>query len=597
MDSGKQEKTIRQPIVVVLGHVDHGKTTLLDKIRGTAVTLKEPGEMTQHIGASFFPLDALEKSCVSLLAKAGWKIRVPGLLVIDTPGHSAFMNLRMRGGSVADIAVLVIDVIKGVEEQTVESIELLKSRRVPFLVAVNKIDLIPGWKPNYDKPFNETFTMQDPYVRKDLDARLYILIGELSKLGFQADRYDRIRDFTRTVALVPVSAKTGEGIPDLLLVLIGLTQQYLRARLETTGGAARGTVLEVKEEVGLGATVNVIIYDGILKVDDMIVLAGKEKPIVTKVRSLLLPRPLDEIRAPTGGFIKVDKVAAAIGVKIAAPNLEDAIPGSPLYVVPEGASVEEYVNKLSEEVGRLRIKTDKIGVVVKADTLGALEALITELNKRDIPVRLADIGDISKRDFTEAKVTAREKPEYGVILGFNIRILPDAAEESAGVPVFIGNIIYRVVEDYIAWFKAKQEEKTKMIIDTLTFPGKLKILPGYVFRRSKPAVVGVEVLAGRIKPREELIRENGENVGVILQVQDKGKSIAEAVKGMQVAISIDKAVIGRNVDEGDILYVDVLEQHYKMFKQTYTDILSVEEHTVLEEIAEIKRRRKALWGF
>lgn len=597
MAVGRQEKAIRQPIVVVLGHVDHGKTTLLDKIRGTAVALKEPGEMTQHIGASFFPLDALEKLCAPLLAKTGWKIKVPGLLVIDTPGHSAFMNLRLRGGSVADIAILVIDVIKGIEEQTIESIELLRSRKVPFLVAVNKIDLIPGWKPYYDKPFNETFKLQDPYVRKDLDSRLYSIIGEFSKLGFQADRYDRIRDFTRTVALVPVSAKTGEGIPDLLLVLIGLTQQYLRTRLETTGGAAKGTVLEVKEEVGLGATVNVIIYDGILRVDDTIVLAGKEKPIVTKVRSLLLPKPLDEIRAPTGGFIKVDKVAAAIGVKIAAPNLEDAIPGSPLYVVPEGASVEDYVEKLTEEIGKLRIKTDKIGVVVKADTLGALEALIIELNKRGIPVRLADIGDVSKRDFVEAKVTAREKPEYGVILGFNVKILPEAAEESAGVPVFIGNIIYRVIEEYIAWFKAKQDEKTKMVISTLVFPGKLRILPGFIFRRSKPAIVGVEILAGRIKSKEGLIREDGESIGTILQIQDKGKTIPEATKGMQVAISIDDAVIGRNVDEGAILYVDVPEQHYKMFKQTYTDILSTDEHTVLDEIAEIKRRKKALWGF
>jgi translation initiation factor 5B len=597
MDIGKQEKMIRQPIVVVLGHVDHGKTTLLDKIRGTAVALKEPGEMTQHIGASFFPLDALEKSCASLLAKTGWKIKIPGLLVIDTPGHSAFMNLRMRGGSVADIAILVIDVIKGVEEQTVESIKLLRSRRVPFLVAANKIDLIPGWKPNYDKPFSETFKLQDPYVRKDLDARLYIIIGELSKLGFQADRYDRIKDFTRTVAIVPVSAKTGEGIPDLLLVLIGLTQQYLKTRLETTSGAARGTVLEVKEEVGLGATINVIIYDGILKVDDTIVLAGKEKPIVTKVRSLLLPKPLDEIRAPTGGFMKVDKVVAAMGVKVVAPNLEDAIPGSPLYAVPEGESVEEYVNKLSEDVGKLRIKTDKIGVVVKADTLGSLEALITELGKREVPVRLADIGDISKRDFIEAKVTAKEKPEYGVILGFNVRILPEAGEESSGVPVFIGNIIYRVVEDYVAWLKSKQEEKIKMIVSTLVFPGKLRILPGYIFRRSKPAIVGVEVLAGRIKPKEELMRDDGENIGSILQIQDKGKPIPEATKGMQVAISIDKAIIGRNVDEGSILYVDIPEQHYKMFKQTYANILSAEEHALLEEIAEIKRRRKALWGF
>jgi len=589
--------SIRQPIVVVLGHIDHGKTTLLDRIRGTSVALKEPGEITQHIGASFFPLDALEKVCKPLLAKTGWKIRVPGLLIIDTPGHSAFMNLRMRGGSIADIAILVIDVIKGVEEQTVESIELLRSRRVPFLVAVNKIDLIPGWRPNPGKPFHETLKLQDPYVRRDLDNRLYILMGELSKLGFQSDRYDRVKDFTKTVALVPVSAKTGEGVPDLLLVLIGLTQQYLRKRLQTVGGPARGAVLEVKEEVGLGTTVNAIIYDGVLSVGDTIVLAGREKPIVTKIRSLLLPKPLDEIRAPTGGFIQVEKVTAAVGVKVVAPGLENALPGSPIYAVPKDASLDEYVRRVSEEIGKLRIRTDKVGVVVKADTLGSLEALTTELKRRGIPVRLADIGDISKRDFVEAKVVARENPDYGVVLGFNVRVLPDAVEESAGVPVFRGVIIYKVIEEYLDWLKAKQEERVRAVLKTLVFPGKIRILPGYVFRRSKPAIVGIEVLAGRIKPRVDLMDENGETVGTILQIQDRGKPIQEASRGMEVAISIDKAVVGRHIDEGDTLYVNVPEQHYKLIKEKYTDFLSEDELEVLEEIAAIQRRRRPVWGF
>lgn len=588
---------IRQPIVVVLGHIDHGKTTLLDRIRGTAVALKEPGEMTQHIGASFFPLDALRRLCSSLLAKTGWRIEVPGLLVIDTPGHRAFMNLRMRGGSVADIAILVIDVIKGVEEQTVESIELLRSRRVPFLVAVNKIDLIPGWRPHPDKPFYETFRIQDPYVRRDLNSRLYTLMGELSKLGFQADRYDRIRDFTRTVALIPVSAKTGEGIPDLLLVLIGLTQQYMRQRLQTTGGAAKGTVLEVKEEVGLGATVNAVIYDGVLRVGDTVVLAGKSRPIATRVRSLLLPKPLDEIRAPTGGFIQVKEVVAAAGVKIVAPNLEDALPGSPLYVVPKDVPVEGYVRRISDEVGGLRIKTDKDGVVVKADTLGSLEALIMELRRKGVPVRLADIGDISKRDFVEAGIVAKENPDYGVVLGFNVKVLPDTEEESAGIPVFTGVIIYKVVEDYLDWLKAKREERLKTIIKTLIFPGKVRILPGYVFRRSKPAIVGIEVLAGKLKPRCRLMRDDGGIVGTVLQVQDKGKPIPEASKAMQVAISIDKAVIGRNVKEGDVLYVDIPESHYKMLKETFSELLSKEEREILEQVAGIHRRKAPLWGF
>jgi len=339
---------IRQPIVVVLGHVDTGKTLLLDQIRKSSVQAREAGGMTQHIGASFFPLETLAELCGTLLKTMKGKIHIPGLLVIDTPGHEAFANLRKRGGGVADIAILVIDILKGFEAQTYECVEILKARKTPFIVAANKIDRISGWKSKEKESFLVSYESQDSYVRQDLDEQLYSIIGTFSGLGFQTNRFDKITDFTRTASIVPVSAKTGEGIPELLAVLVGLTQQYLQSRLEVTEGPAKGTVLEVKEEPGLGITLNAVIYDGIIRKGDVIVVGGKEEPVVTKIRAVLLPKPLDEIRDPRDKFSSVDDVSAAAGVKIVAPDLENSLAGAPIYVVTSMDRLEEYVQSVSE---------------------------------------------------------------------------------------------------------------------------------------------------------------------------------------------------------------------------------------------------------
>jgi translation initiation factor 5B len=267
---------LRQPIVCMLGHVDTGKTSLLDKIRGSAVQAREAGGLTQQIGASFFPLETLIAITQQLIKSFKTDIKIPGLLVVDTPGHEAFANLRRRGGSVADIAILVVDVMHGFENQTYESIEILKARKTPFIVAANKIDRVDGWRSNVDTSFMATYAKQQPLVKEDLDNRLYTMMGTLSRLGFRSERFDRVRSFTRDIAIVPVSAKTGEGVGELLAVLIGLTQQYMTDKLQVSEGSALGTVLEVKEEVGLGTTINAIIYDGVLRSEDTIVIGGKE---------------------------------------------------------------------------------------------------------------------------------------------------------------------------------------------------------------------------------------------------------------------------------------------------------------------------------
>jgi translation initiation factor 5B len=526
------------------------------------------------------------------------EIEIPGLLIIDTPGHEAFTNLRKRGGSVADIAILVIDVLRGFEAQTYEVVDILKSRKTPFIVAANKIDRIPGWNSYPDTPFLKSYSLQDSYVRQDLDNRLYDIMGEFSRLDFRVDRFDHIKDFTKTVSIVPTSAKTGEGVTELLMVLVGLAQQYLKKRLQTSEGPAKGTVLEVKEEPGLGLTLNTIIYDGVLQKDDLIVVGGREKPIVTRIRAILVPKPLDEIRDPRDRFSSMNCVPAAAGVKIVAPDLEGALAGAPLYVVPQSERLEKYARLVSEEIERIRITADTNGVILKADTLGSLEALADILKKNSVPIRLADVGDISKRDVVEASIVKAQEPLYGAILAFNVKLLPDAQEEASikKVQVFQEKIIYHIIENYLSWLRGNKEATIEQEFDKLVKPAKIQVMEGYVFRRAKPAIFGVEVLAGRIRPKSILVRaEDGEEVGELQQIQEKGKALSEAQQGMQVAISMDKPMVGRHVFEKDVLYVKVPEQDAKALSK-FMDKLTSEEQEALNEYFNIIRKKMPFWG-
>lgn len=520
-------------------------------------------------------------------------------MVIDTPGHEAFANLRRRGGSAADIAILIVDAVRGFEVQTHESLNILKARKTPFIVAVSKIDSIPGWRPNRGMTFADSFARQAPEVQQDLDNRLYTIMGTLSRLGFRSERYDRLKDFRDTVAIVPTSGKTGEGIPELMALLVGLTQMFMKEELAVTSGPGRGVVLEVKEEPGLGVTANVILYDGVIQVSDTIVLGGRKTPIVTSVRALLLPKPLDEIRDPRNRFSSLDRVGAAAGIKIVAPDLEEALAGSSMSVAAKDTDPQSLVKMIADEVERLRIKTDIDGVILKTDTLGSLEAFIALLESSNVPIRLADVGDVSRREVVEAEAVRLRDPILGVILGFNVKLLPDAEEEvkRRGVRVFQSDVIYRLIEDYVKWREEQKAAGLKGELDQLTLPAKMQILPGYVFRRSRPAIVGVEVQAGRVRPKCPLMLEDGRIVGEIQRIQDQGKDIHEASTGAQVAISIDDAIVGRHIHEGDTLYVAVPEQHVKLLLAKFKEFLSPEEIDVLNGLVETMRKHNPLWAF
>ena len=601
---------IRQPIVTVLGHVDHGKTTLLDKIRRTTIAEKEPGQITQAIGTTEIPKNVIEKICGHLLDKFKFNVNIPGLLFIDTPGHEAFTTLRKRGGSIADLAILVIDAVEGAKPQTLESFEILCREKTPFVVAMNKIDRMEGWKSegNAGKngnnengsvySFLKNLEEQSDTTKGKFEERFYRVLGELtnkcctvSGKDLNFERFDRITDFRKNIAVVPVSGKTGEGIPELLAILVGLSQQFLREQLMLTG-EAKGTVLEVKDTTGLGKTIDVIIYDGILSKNDYLVIGGKS-PMTTRIKALLIPEPLRDIRTEKK-FITVDECHAACGVKIAAPNLEGVVAGSPVRSSKSESGAQKIMEEFEHEKEEIEIVTDSEGLVLKADTVGGLEALVSVFKNHKI--REATLGNISKEDIIKAE--ANKDPLYRIVIGFNTKATEDfrTLAKDKGINILESDIIYRLIEENEKWADSTKEELRKREIDSAVRPGKIRILSGYIFRANNPAIVGAEV-HGIVKPGYTLFKadEEAKEIGEVKQIQKEGENLEQAQSGDRIAISIAGPTVGRQIKEEDTLYTNVSSEDYKKLKQ-FEKLLSHDEKLILNEIFAHKRKHDPRYG-
>jgi translation initiation factor 5B len=570
---------IRQPIVSVLGHVDHGKTTFLDKVRQTDLAVREPGLITQHIGATEVPIDTIYEICGPLLGQSQFDL--PGLLFIDTPGHQAFTTLRSRGGALADIAVLIVDVNEGFKPQTIESLQILRREKRPFVVALNKVDRVPGWAKHEWMPFLSSYERQIDQVRDRLDDMMFKVVERLYGFGLPSDRYDRIVEFTENIALVPLSAKSGEGIPDLLLVLVGLSQRYLQDRLGFEAeGPARGTVLEVKDVQGLGKTVDAIIYDGVLRTGDKLVVGGVDGPVLTQVKALLKPRPLDEIRDPKKKFKTFKEVVAATGVKVAGPGLEQTDDPS--------EALEEV-----EEASEPSIETVDEGITILADAVGSLEGLAYEMKEAGLPIIRAEIRNVSRKDIVDVSTTP--DPLHKVIIAFNVDVLPDAEEEleKTDVVVLKGSIVYKLVEEYEEWAEKKKAELDVSRRVDYIHPGKFTILPDHIFRVSKPAIVGVRVLAGRIRAGQPVLRPDGRELGKIKSIRSGDETLREVRQGAEVAVALTEVTVGRQIKEGDVLYINLPEGDARKLQKAD---LPPDDRMALEETIDIKRKESPFWA-
>ena len=584
-------ESLRQPIVAVLGHVDHGKTSLLDFVRGTAIVDREAGAITQHIGATEVPLEDIINVCGKLIKKD--TITLPGLLFIDTPGHQAFSSLRTRGGGLADLAILVIDFNEGFKPQTVESLRILKQQKTPFVVALNKIDKISGWVSNSIGHLINA-KKQPSHATEIFQNRLWEIMADFGERDFDAAPFWEIDDFSKRIALVPTSVKeTGEGVPELFMVLMGLAQKYLKKRLRLEQGMAEGTVLEMNEEKGLGKSLSIILYNGVLNDSDELVIGATNEPVRTRVKKILRPEALDEIREPRKRFDSVKEVKAAAGIKIIAPDLDDVVAGAPIYGVSNEEELEDALSKLEESMVA-NVELDDEGLVIKADAIGSLEGLASELKEAGYPILKAGIGDISKKDMILAETS---KPEMQAILGFNVKVLPEAKSEleNSDVEVFESDIVYRLIDDYKEWRRKYDLAEEERVRREFAHPGKYEILEGCVFRTRGPAVVGVRVLAGRIAIGQRVLRTDNVVVGRIKSMRLGEEVIKEANQGDEVAIAISNVTIGRQIKENDVLYIEMNEKDIIQIRDAGVK-LNLDEEEIIEEMQKIKKKDSPFWG-
>ena len=587
----------RQPIVAVLGHVDHGKTSLLDHVRSlgeqsrSSVMDREAGGITQHIGATEVPSEVLNELCAPLLG--GRTFDSPGLLFIDTPGHHSFSSLRSRGGSLADIAILMVDIMEGCRPQTKESLRILKQSKTPFVVAANKVDRIHGWDAEDGRSMAISMRGQSKESLGLFDQRYWELVGQFAEEGFNLERYEKIKDFTKEIAMVPISAREGEGIQDLLAVVIGLAERYLSDQLTDVDGSGEATVLEMKEERGLGKTLDLILHRGSIRKGDEIVLVSDRGGISTHVKGLFSPRGMSEMRDAGDRWDNTEAAYAAAGVKISAPSLDGVLVGTTLRVVNSDEERSVAIASADEEAN-LSVELDEEGVCIKSDTVGGLEALAKELREVGVPIREASIGKVSRRDVRSAE--ASSDPLHRIIMAFSTEILEEAEDEisssEAGVKHIGSDIIYRILEEREAWVEARKNELEEESREIVVYPGRIMLLPDHTFRVSKPAVVGVRVLAGRVHIGQGLLKD-GNRVGRIKSIRSGQESLKEARQGAEVAISVDGVTVGRQIEEGDILLVDIPESHARKLRKL--EMTPVEEE-VYEELLSIHRRNDHFWG-
>ncbi|XP_027366313.1 eukaryotic translation initiation factor 5B isoform X2 [Abrus precatorius] len=582
------DENLRSPICCIMGHVDTGKTKLLDCIRGTNVQEGEAGGITQQIGATYFPAENIRERTKELKADA--KLKVPGLLVIDTPGHESFTNLRSRGSGLCDIAILVVDIMHGLEQQTIESLNLLKMRNTEFIVALNKVDRLYGWKTSRNSPIVKAMKQQSKDVQNEFNMRLTQIITQFKEQGLNTELYYKNKEMGETFSIVPTSAISGEGIPDLLLLLVQWTQKTMAEKL-TYSEEVQCTVLEVKVVEGHGTTIDVVLVNGVLHEGDQIVVCGMQGPIVTSIRALLTPHPMKELRVK-GTYLHHKEIKAAMGIKITAQGLEHAIAGTGLYVVKAEDDLEDVKEAAMEDMRSVMSRIDRTGegVCVQASTLGSLEALLEFLKTPEvsIPVSGISIGPVHKKDVMKASVMLEKKREYAAILAFDVKVTQEARElaDELGVKIFIADIIYHLFDQFKAYIDNIKEEKKREAADEAVFPCVLKILPNCIFNKKDPIVLGVDILEGTLKigtpiciPSREFI-----DIGRIASIENNHKPVDYAKKGQKVAIKIvgsnpeeQQKMYGRHFEIDDELVSHISRRSIDILKTNYRDDLTMDE--------------------
>ncbi|KAK7202155.1 translation initiation factor IF-2 [Novymonas esmeraldas] len=587
---------LRSPICCVLGHVDTGKTSLLDRIRSTNVQGGEAGGITQQIGATFFPRDSLVSATEELNKKYKHSLNVPGLLVIDTPGHESFTNLRSRGSSLCDIAILVVDIMHGLEQQTRESIRLLREKKCPFIVALNKVDRLYDWQPHENMDIQQSLELQRPHVRSEFLTRWSQVKNELSAEGLNSELYYNNKEVRKFVSVVPTSARTGEGICDLLLLEIQLVQQFMEGKV-TYKDDLQCTVLEVKPITGYGFTIDVILINGVLREGEEVCLCGQNGAIFTQIRSLLTPQPLREMRV-RGDYIHHKSIKAAMGVKISGNDLEYVIPGTQLLVVHPQDNREAIAEQVMKDATNINefLNPDGLGVSVQSSTLGALEALLSFLKDMKIPVASIAIGPIHKRHMHQVLSMKRREPRFAVVLAFDVPVSEEARDiaKKNEIDIFEANIIYHLFDKFTRYMNEYEQREKDRLRAVAVFPVQLKMIDEAI-HVTDPIIIPVTVERGQLRPGTPLsaIRKKDDSVvviGRVMSMERDNRPVEIGTPGMDLAVKINSGesgvTVGRQFDNNDVIISHISRQSVDAVKK-FKDELKPDDVLLLASLIKV----------
>ncbi|CAP33854.1 Protein CBR-IFFB-1 [Caenorhabditis briggsae] len=584
--SKRSTDDLRSPVICVLGHVDTGKTKMLDTIRRTNVQQGEAGGITQQIGATEVPAEAIKERCRQVRGFLQDQMKIPGFLIIDTPGHESFSNLRTRGSSLCDFAILVVDIMHGLEPQTIESLKLLIKGKTPFVIALNKIDRLYEYESNPRKDVYELLKSQKPRVQAEFKERMDKIIVEFAEqeLNVTLSNNTKKAEDSDYVCMVPTSAMLGDGIGNLMAFIVNQTQTKYAQKLAFSE-ELDATVMEVKQIAGLGTTIDVILVNGTMRAGDVLVLTGTDGAIVTQVRELLMPKPLKELRVKND-YIHYKEVKGARGVKVLAKNLEKVLAGLPVYITDREDEVDylrqEADNQLANALHAIKKKPE--GVYVQASTLGSLEALLDFLKSQKIPYSNVNIGPVHKKDVQKASAMKEHKAEYACILAFDVKVEREAQifADHEGVKVFQADIIYHLQDAFLKYREELKDKARKENEHLAIFPCKLRVLPNHVYNTRAPIIFGVSIEAGQVKRGTPICVPSKEGIllGTISSVQRNNEEVPLGKQGEEVCIKIENTtgeaprLYGRHFTHEDPLVSKITRESIDVCKTYFRDDLT-----------------------
>lgn len=594
----KVDNTLKAPICCIVGHVDAGKTSLLDKLRNTNIQEKEVGGITQHIGSTFFPIQTIENSCSSIKGKFEVICNIPGILMIDTPGHSEFQSLRNVGTSICDLGILIIDIEESIQEQTKEAIKLLKEKKIPFVVAVTKLDKLYGWKTTKSSNLRDALKEQSKDMSMMLMAKLEDIKYDLSKEDINAEFYFKNSNPKQIYSIVPVSSKTGEGIADLLALLVYTAQNWMLKKI-LYQDTVSCTIMESKYDKHNGYTIDVILNNGTINVGDKFVVSTITGPNICTVRNLLIPSALTQLGKKTNWDYK-DSVRASIGCKIIGSNLDGAYPGTHLFPIKTSgdsadASTEaDAINNANQEINAVWKSYNFIspGVFIGTQTFGELDASYSIFQKAGINVAGAYIGEPSNKfiDLILMKTETDTLPENRIYLYFGAFNNTDVFEyaKKNNIILLSSEVIYKLVELY----KIEKEKIIKARQNTnnnAIFPVEMVILKQYIFMKggSEHLMFGVKIKKGTLYKNTPIcIPEKNVLLGKVLNIQFEHKEKEKGEEGQEICIRLDnpnQLIINRQFDVNDKLIACLSRNSIDILKRDYKEVVPKKDWLLIIE--------------